>query len=243
MEEALKRLLEKMKKEFTQIRECSLEIVQGGSTALAAQNAVKAICPCWKGEIKKDGYGAPYLSFHTQALPISISVAEEKGAYFCLAALHDGSLGGIGLDVCSIREFRTAISGGKYQAGSLFTKGEQSWLAAMRPGRFQADSDTAQRMILAEIFSGKEAAFKSLNEAIRRKLPPGQEQGFYGEFLEMEVLRAPGGERYGKAFGRTAKLVSYLGIDRFWLATVWAGELAVTAAAPVWKEEDGENSQ
>lgn len=251
MREFLEQLTERLKAEFPQVRECCLT-VSDGDTRQTAEQAVKSLLPEWKGKVEIDGYGAPYL-LDTENCPVSISVTSEQNLHLCLAVIHDGSIKGVGLDICSSREFLTVFREGEYRGGRLFTWLEQQRLEGMTQLRGQQE--------LAEIFSGKEAAFKALNEELRRKIPLAAEVGrneelrrkipsaaevgrnkelrhkvpatgnpeYYAEFLELEVCEIFHGRRYARPFGRTRDTMAFLGWKEVELVTVQAGELALTA--------------
>lgn len=219
MRELLEQLTERLKAEFPQARECCLT-VSDGDTRQTAEQAVKSLLPEWKGKVEIDGYGAPYL-LDTENCPVSISVTSEQNLHLCLAVIHDGSIKGVGLDICSSREFLTVFREGEYRGGRLFTWLEQQRLEGMTQLRGQQE--------LAEIFSGKEAAFKALNEELRRKIPLMGNPEYYAEFLELEVCEIFHGRRYARPFGRTRDTMAFLGWKEVELVTVQAGELALTA--------------
>ncbi len=233
--EMMRQLTDCLKKRVPQVKDSCLIAVRNSSSRQAGIQAVKMLLPDWKGAVEIDGYGAPYLT-GSEDKPVSISVTTEGDLHFCLAVVHDGTIKGIGLDFCSSREFRTAYTDGTYHAGRMFTQTEQARLAGAE--------DTLGQMILAEIFSGKEAAFKALNEEMRRKVlwasepeleevrrraPLDLEPEFYAEFLELEVCESFHGQRCARPFGRTRDTMIFLGLKEIELVTVQAEEWAFSA--------------
>lgn len=217
----------------TGIRVFTSELVEKSLKKLGAGGQV---------QMERDCYGAPYVTgqeiIGDSSRPdhrISVASTEDTGCRICLTAVHSRKISGIGIDFAVAEEFAGMFADGVYCGGRMFTESEQEWMNEFC-GTDGAEETIKKQLLLAELFSGKEAALKSLSNVIREKIPEKEAVHWRMEFKEFEVRPGKDGRKWAVPFGRTAETVGFLGIDEIELVTVrcrngagaWAG--AITAA-------------